>query len=258
MSLRRLAVVLFDLDGTLWVEGVPLPGTVAALGRLAAAGCRIGVVTNNSYSAADQVQTELTAAGYHVDRVFAAIDGAAAAVADMVPGGRVLVVGSRALSAALRGRGLQVCRAGPADVVVVGNDTALTHAGLSQALEALLGGARFVALNMDRSYRGPGGSHLVGGGALVHALQYAAGRAPDLVVGKPSPRLLQDALRYFDVTPEQVLFVGDSPDTDVAAAVAARVRSALVATGVRAIDPHGPTADLMVDTVPALLAHLDL
>jgi len=100
---------------------------------------------------------------------------------------------------------------------------------LAEAMVALRAGARWVATNRDYtipSSRGP----LPGNGALVAALVTASRREPDVVVGKPHPRLHQESVRR--TGSERPLVVGDRLDTDIAGAVNGGADSLLVLTGV--------------------------
>ena len=68
-------------------------------------------------------------------------------------------------------------------------------------------------------------------GPLIAAVRTATGIEPT-IIGKPSPKLLQESLRVADCAPEEALVVGDCLDTDIAAAAAAGIPSCLLLTGV--------------------------
>lgn len=239
-----------------------MPGVVVALGRLRDAGFLVGVVTNNSFHNKAAVTDRLTAIGITVDVTSAVVDAGAHVVAGLAPSGKALVVGGDALVAAVTSVGLEVVTSAPADVVIVGNEHDLSHESLSSATEALMGGAAFVVLSMDRFYLDRGGVVRVGAGALATALAYSANRHPDVVIGKPSPTLLLDAAAETDVALDHCLYVGDSLESDIAAAVAAQVAGVLVLTGVESeatigrADAPSPLAVMasVVEVVDALLA----
>jgi HAD superfamily hydrolase (TIGR01450 family) len=116
--------------------------------------------------------------------------------------------------------------------VVVGNCFDLTYEKLTQTMRALLRGARFVAVNADRMYVGPDGDMIPGVGMFAAAFERAIGRAPDVVVGKPSVRMLLEAADSLGSPPADCLYVGDNPEADVAGAHAAGMDALLVLTGV--------------------------
>ena len=98
-------------------------------------------------------------------------------------------------------------------------------------MRALLSGARFVAVNLDRRYLGRDGP-IPGAGAFVAALERASGRAPDVVVGKPSATIVHEAVASVGHPATACLFVGDNLEADVGAAHAVGMDALLVLTGV--------------------------
>jgi ribonucleotide monophosphatase NagD (HAD superfamily) len=95
-------------------------------------------------------------------------------------------------------------------------------------LEALLGGATFVACNQDRVFPAENGRWLPGCGAFVGAIAAAAGRPPDWVAGKPSVEFLDHVSRLTSVGPAEILVAGDSVEADIAMANAYGAVGALV------------------------------
>jgi ribonucleotide monophosphatase NagD (HAD superfamily) len=84
---------------------------------------------------------------------------------------------------------------------------------------------------------------------MVAAVAVAAGREPDLVVGKPRPRLFEAAAGMRGVSPSEAVIIGDNLLTDIRAAQAVGARSVLMLTGVTSAaeiealeDGAGPTA----------------
>ena len=159
------------------------------------------------------------------------------------------MVGEPGLAATLTQAGITSVAHSDAEVVVVGLDRDLTYDKLRDATLALRRGARFVATNRDETYPAADGLW-PGGGAIVAALEAAAGRSAELA-GKPAEpmrHLINDIL----VT-DDVWMIGDRPDTDLAMGVAEGWRTVLVLTGVTE-DPEGvePAPDFVVDSVAGL------
>jgi Predicted sugar phosphatases of the HAD superfamily len=122
--------------------------------------------------------------------------------------------------------------AGPdeAECIVVGLDRKLTYRKLEEALRCLIRGALFVATNRDPTLPTERGL-APGAGAIVSALEAAAGREADMVIGKPSTYMYELALREHRIEPATALAVGDRLDTDVEGAKRAGLAAALVLTG---------------------------
>jgi ribonucleotide monophosphatase NagD (HAD superfamily) len=81
-------------------------------------------------------------------------------------------------------------------------------------------------------YVGADGGLIPGAGVFVAALERAVGRPPDVVIGKPSVRLLHEAADSVGVPAHECLYIGDNPEADIAGAHAAGMDALLVLTGV--------------------------
>jgi HAD superfamily hydrolase (TIGR01450 family) len=227
-------LVIFDLDGVIYLGDQPIPGAPQAVAQLRAAGMPVAYVTNNASRRAVDVAALLASLGVPAaepDVVTSAVAAARLLATSLPAGSPVLVVGAPALAADLADAGLRVVHQaadGPA-AVVQGYGPQVGWADLAEACVAVRGGARWVATNTDRTLPSPRGP-LPGNGSLVAALATALGREPDLVVGKPEPALfVQAAQRSASGRP---LVVGDRLDTDIEGAHRAGMDSMLVLTGV--------------------------
>ncbi len=235
---RRLvdgyALVIFDLDGVIYLVDQPIPGGIEAVRKLHAEDRAVAYATNNASRRSSEVADLLTGMGIAArpEEVLTSAAATAQLLRERHPAGtRILVVGAEALRAEIRAAGLTpVARAedDPA-AVVQGYGPQVGWADLAEATAAIRGGATWVATNTDRtlpSKRGP----LPGNGALVAAVRIALGRDPDLVVGKPAPELFVAASRR--AGGGRALVVGDRLDTDIEGAVRAGLDSLFVLTGV--------------------------
>src|SRR5205085_6095099 len=151
------------------------------------------------------------------------------------------------LIAEIEREGLTVTTGVDAEYVVVGNHHGISYDGLTMAMRALLQGARFIAINVDRTYVGEDGGLVPGAGVFVAALERAVARPPDVVVGKPSVTLLHEAAESIGQPPEACLYVGDNPEADIVGAHAAGMDAALVLTGVAS------SADALAHPPPRVL-----
>ncbi|WDZ82390.1 HAD-IIA family hydrolase [Micromonospora cathayae] len=230
-------LVVFDLDGVIYLIDRPIPGAVEAVARLHAGGHLVAYATNNASRRSAEVADLLTGMGVpaRADEVLTSAAAAAEVLRERLPAGAaVLVVGAEALRAEISAVGLRpVGRAEEAPVAVVqGYGPQVGWADLAEASVAIRAGAMWVATNTDRtlpSGRGP----LPGNGSLVAALRTALGRGPDLVVGKPEPALFTTAARRAGGA--DCLVVGDRLDTDIEGACRAGLPSLLVLTGVSGV-----------------------
>jgi HAD superfamily hydrolase (TIGR01450 family) len=244
-------LLLVDLDGVLYRGADPVPGVAAVLAKRAAAGDAVVYVTNNSmHYRADYVR-RLADMGAPVspDRIVSAPRATALYLREHEPEvRRVLTVGASGLDRELRDVGLDVVNAGYAaermakegidgvaaagrpDAVVAGVDAQLTYLRLAAAADCIRAGARFVATNRDPTY--PTERWIrPGAGSIVSAIEVASGVTP-VTIGKPAPRLMEQAAHAGGGDPSDAIVIGDGIVTDLAAARAVGARTILMLTGV--------------------------
>jgi len=227
-------LVIFDLDGVVYLDRDPIPGAVDAVNGIVSGGLPVAYATNNASRRAGAVAELLTSLGVHAraDEVITAAHASAVLLASRLPAGSpVLVVGGPALAAEVTDAGLApVTNADDKpSAVVQGYDAKVGWADLAEGCVAVRAGAWWVATNADRTLPSPRGP-LPGNGSLVAALATALGRQPDDIVGKPAPALFTTAAGRVGAT--RPLVVGDRLDTDIAGAVNAGYDGLLVLTGV--------------------------
>jgi HAD superfamily hydrolase (TIGR01450 family) len=232
--LSDYAAFLFDVDGTLVYPERAIPGAADTLAALKQRGKHVLAVTNNSSLSRHDLAERFRALGLPLDdqEVFSALAASAQYVAHEAPGARVHVFGNPGLRTEIERLGLVATDDVEADYVVVGTHRGIDYDSLTRAMRSLLQGARFVAVNNDRMYVGPDGGLIPGAGVFVAALERAVGRAPDVVIGKPSVRLLHEAAESVGVPTDECLYIGDNPEADITGAHAAGMHALLVLTGV--------------------------
>ena len=240
-------LLIFDLDGVVYRGREPVPGMPELLRERERMGHKVVYCTNNSRWHRSEYLERLTEIGAPVseDRIVTSARATALALAETEAarpegGGaaRVMVLGGEGLANELLEVGLRVLpptevglEQNP-EIVVVGIDFGFSHRRLSAAAEAVRSGARFVATNRDPVYPAPSGKLLAGAGAMVAAVEAAAGRSPDLVVGKPEPTLFETAAKSAGVDVREAIVIGDSLVSDIPAAHRVGARSILMLTGV--------------------------
>jgi putative hydrolase of the HAD superfamily len=73
---------------------------------------------------------------------------------------------------------------------------------------------------------------------------------------KPDPAAFRDVLARLDVAPDQAVFVGDTPEEDIAGARAAGMRTVLLVRGHPPADETSSLPDAVIPALPALLSLL--
>ena len=138
------------------------------------------------------------------------------------------------------------------DAVVVGFDTELCYDRLKQTCFMIERGCRWLATHPDVAMPGAQG-FWPDCGAITAAITITTGRAPDIVLGKPSEYMGQAAIKRSGFEPEQIMMVGDRAETDVLFAKANGMHSTLVLTGASsAAQAETSGADLVCDNLEQL------
>jgi len=239
---------VIDLDGVVWLTGVPIAGASEAVAALHGAGVRTLFATNNSSPTVTELEERLIRAGIGVGPEDL-VTSAQAAAAMLEPGSTVIALAEDGMAEALAARGVVVVEHGPVDAVVVGWTHRIDFDGISRAACAVRAGARLIGTNEDPTHPTPDGL-VPGTGALLAAVAVASGAVPE-IAGKPHQPL---ADLVTERTEDVALVVGDRQSTDGLFACRLGVPFALVLSGVTGAGDIQP--DPPVDAVEADLVTL--
>lgn len=173
------------------------------------------------------------------------------------PGAAIYVIGGDGLKSTLAERGFDLldsgAEPGSAEHVVVSWDRRLTYDKLAQATLHIRAGASFIGTNPDRTWPGERGL-LPGAGAIIAAVQAATSVEPT-IIGKPSPLMLQLAMRRLGASAHNTAMLGDRLETDILGGQNAGVTTILVLSGVTGPDDLAASPvqpDLVFDGIAAL------
>lgn len=226
-------VLLFDLDGVVYLGPEPIEHAVQTIAKLRELGKGTGFVTNNAARSPSAVSEHLHSLGIPADDHDIITSGQAAAglLSEVVaPGSRVLVVGTTALVNEVSNLGFEAVTGAedqPA-AVIQGYHPELPWWLINEACAALQAGAKWVQTNTDRTRPTDRGLQ-PGAGPQMDAVAVAAPGVRPLIAGKPHAPLLQAAMKRMGG--ERTIFVGDRLDTDIAGANAVGIDSLQVFTG---------------------------
>ena len=225
-------LVMFDLDGVVYVGGDAIDGVAARIERVRDSGRHVAFVTNNASRTPDQVAEKLLGVG--VDAVAADVVTSAQAAARVLAeahgaGAKVLLLGGEGLRVALVEAGLEpVDDPDGAVAVASGYGPDVRWREIMRVSTLVRDGLPYVASNADMTIPTPYGL-APGHGVLVQTIAGFAGVEPT-VAGKPERPLMEETV--LRVGGERPIMVGDRLDTDVEGAHAIGVPSLLVLTGV--------------------------
>ena len=222
--------VLLDMDGVLVYEQEAIEGAAAFIDALDEHAVPFMVLTNNSIFTPRDLSARLSRAGLNVPEacIWTSALATARFLDDQRPSGTAHVLGEAGLTTALHEIGYVMVESEP-DYVVLGETRNYSFNAITQAIQLINDGARFIATNPDVTGPSPTGV-LPATGAVAALITRATGVEP-YFVGKPNPLMMRSALNAMDAHSENTVMVGDRMDTDVVAGLEAGMRTVLVLSG---------------------------
>ena len=224
----RVAGLLVDLDGVLYVEDQAVPGAAEAIGRLRGRGLPLRFVTNTTSRSRRQTLERLGGLGFDVPPEELVTPAALARERCLDRGHeRVALVMNEDVKEDFEGL-TEADR--DVDAVIMGDlGGAFGFEILNHAFRQVMDGAELIALQKNRFWMTPDGLAL-DAGPFVAAIEYATGHEA-LVVGKPSEAFFELVLRDMGIDAGEAAMVGDDVETDVGGAIDAGLGGLLVRTG---------------------------
>lgn len=235
--LREITHVALDMDGTIYKGATLFPWTLPFLAQMKRLGIGCTFLTNNPSKSSVDYLAHLRQLGVSAtaDELYtstqATIDWL---IAHHPKKRRLFALGTPSMLSQFRDAGFTLTADSPADepdAVVVGFDLTLAYARVCRAAWWLQRGKLFVATNPDRVCPTDQPTVLVDCGAICAMLQTATGRAPDIVLGKPDPAMLDGILQRHGLRAHQIAMVGDRIYTDISMAHRANAFGVLVLSG---------------------------
>lgn len=252
---------LIDLDGVIYRGNELLPGAHEFIAWLDANQKKYLFLTNNSFASETQVLKKLSDLGIssNASHVLGAGQAAVQNIAHRFPSATVYLVGEEPMRNMLLEHHLKVAALDDshADVVLVGLDRTFDYKKLTHAMQAIMAGATFIAVNHDPRLPIAGGL-VPGCGAMVAAIEASCGIPPE-VVGKPEPTLLQEAMRLLHSTPDETVMIGDTLSVDILAGKNAGTHTIFVLSGSNSLadeEKFQAKPDYIYQDVAALLKEL--
>lgn len=263
--LTGMDALFADLDGVVYAGPRAIPHAIECLNEVAST-MRVGYITNNASRTDESVAGHLRELGLRCTSgdIVTSPQAAMGILRDVAPSGStILVIGGDGLISEVAKAGFVITDSAndsPA-AVIQGFSPDIGWSHLAEASFALNArsdahpdGIPWIATNMDWTIPVERGT-APGNGTLVSAVHLAAGRMP-VVAGKPEPAIFEEARTRFDVS--NALYVGDRLDTDILGANRAKMRSALVLTGIDGpkqvlAAPEGQRPDMILADLRDLL-----
>jgi HAD superfamily hydrolase (TIGR01450 family) len=231
--LKSKQLFLFDLDGTIYLDGTLFPHSLALLETIVKQGSQVVFLTNNSSISTMKYVEKLKKLGIPCERdnVATSTEATIAYLKKHHPDKHFYVMGTASMKSEFTEAAMSFTDQymESVDGIVIGYDTELNYQKLIDATKLINQGKLYFATNPDKvcpvSY-----GYVPDCGAFAVMLEYATGRLPK-VLGKPDPAIIDMVLERTHCQKEDAVLIGDRIYTDIACGHNAGIDTILVLSG---------------------------
>ncbi len=222
---------IVDMDGTFYLDGTIIPGSDEFLNAARQSGRDFYFFTNNSSNNVEVCRAKLEKMGFPVDekRVIISSHVAIDYLSRSRAGKRVFLLGNDRLAADCERGGLTLVADNP-DIVLLGFDTTLDYQKMWATVRFLENGAEYFATHPDKNCPTADG-YMPDTGSMIELFAASTGRRPQ-VFGKPMTATVDYITGLLNCQREELAFIGDRLETDIAIGCRHAIPSALVFSGV--------------------------
>lgn len=242
-KLKDIKHVALDMDGTIYNGSTLFSFTIPFLGKLKEMGIQYSFLTNNPSKSIEDYLKHLSNMGIaaSAEEMYTSAKATISYVKSHYPEAKkIFILGTSSMISEFESAGFMSAEDDADDVpdlLVVGFDMSLNYSRLCRASWwASKKNIPYIATNPDRVCPTDKPLILVDCGSITTCIEYASGRKPDVVIGKPDPRMLDGILEKYNLKPQEVAMIGDRIYTDVRMAYNANAIGVLVMSGETTMD----------------------
>ncbi|WP_199119021.1 HAD-IIA family hydrolase [Pedobacter sp. ASV28] len=237
LKLKNIKHIALDMDGTIYNGSTLFPFTIAFLNYLKEHRIGYSFLTNNPSKSTDDYLRYLGKMGISATKE--ELYTSALATIDYLKSKhpqfkRLFILGTPSMIKEFEEAGFISTEDNAEDrpdAVIVGFDTSLVYTRLCRAAYWIAQQMTYIATNPDWVCPTDQPNILVDCGSICACLKGATNREPDVVIGKPDPRMLAGILHRYHLQPSEIAMVGDRIYTDVQMAKNANALGILVLSG---------------------------
>ncbi|NLP09991.1 HAD-IIA family hydrolase [bacterium] len=234
----QCSAVVCDLDGTLYLGGVPFSDSAPFLKAVVASGRRLFYFTNNTSRSRNSYLDKLARFGFPAadEMLITAADCTFQYLQQQHLGPEIYLIGNSDLQRDFHDHGFR-CLAptawnqeNPPRALVLGFDTELNYEKIKIGYQLLMQDIPYIATHADLLCPMNHGTFVPDAGCFIELFAAASGRRP-LVMGKPSRFAAQTISDRAQSVNERIAFIGDRLYTDIRMAERFNMVGVLVLSG---------------------------
>lgn len=257
IQLKKKKLFIFDLDGTLYLDGVLFPKVLELLDYIKKNDGKYIFLTNNSSRSSEEYVDKLNNLGIVCDitNVATSTQATIQYLKENHLEKVFYVVGTKSMIQEMKEAGILTSTEYKSNVdgLILGYDTELNYSKLEIASKLITEGKIYIATHPDLVCPVKFG-FVPDCGAFAKMLEYATNRTP-LVIGKPKRLIVDMILDKTKYKPSEAILVGDRLYTDIACGQNAGIDTLLVLSGetkIEDIENHSIKPTFILDDVKAL------
>ncbi len=262
-NLADIKLYLFDLDGTIYHDGVLIGEAKNTLQTLRKGGGKIVYLTNNSSTTKKAYLEKLQKVGIleEEDVVYSSLDCAVDFLQKNRKNQKIYAVATGQVCDELKNRSISLVDDEhylEADILLLTFDKELSYKKLIIANELIVLGKEYISTHPDFVCPTRGIS-IPDAGSFIELFKASSGRAPDLILGKPYTYMADFLIDTLGVTRAQTAMVGDRLYTDIQFGINAGLTTVLVLSGETTKEMYensGVTVDCILSDVNELVKYL--
>lgn len=232
--LSNLKGFIFDLDGTIYIGNSLINGAAELIEKLRTSDRKILFLSNKPISTRESYAKKLNKLGIEtsVDEVINSSYVLASYLKKNYPDAKVFPIAEQPMIEELiRNDFTIVEEPEQVDIVVIAMDRNFNYRKLNIAYQAAIRGAKLIATNPDKALIIPEGT-IPDCAAMIGAIEACTDRELDVLVGKPSPIMVQEALNHLKLEAKDCAIIGDRLDTDMVMGHKSGLTTVLVLSGI--------------------------
>ena len=226
VNIEDFDTYIFDLDGTIYLGGVEIPGSVKFIKRLQDANKNIYVITNNSSKTALTYWEKLDALGIKLP-VKSVINSTVSLIKwlnkNELQDEEFFIFGTKEMEEQLSQSGIEHSES--AKYVIIGNNTEMTWDEFVKASKLVQKGSKYIVSNPDLRMPLKAGFYSPDAGAMSIMMEHTTGIKPMITLGKPTKEMIEPFIL------DRTILFGDRIYTDMQCAKNAGISNALVLSG---------------------------
>lgn len=227
----KIKYFIIDMDGTFYLDGNLIDGSLDFLQRVKSVGKDFCFFTNNSSNNVEVCKAKLHNMGCEVtdDKIVISSHVTISHLKKNYPNASVYLLGNERLTADFENAGIRLVDENP-DIVVLGFDTTLTYEKIRKACKFIAEGKSYIATHPDFNCPTADG-FMPDTGSMMAMFKASTGKDPE-VMGKPHAHTVEYLTEKLGCEKDELCFIGDRLETDIAIGMDNGVTSVLVLTGV--------------------------